>query len=646
LLGALIVLAALHIHGFSLPYWHKLLDRSPADEVLFGEARKIRIDDWAVHLPFALSQGAQSPGFPVHSDLIAYGGMDMRVGFPVPVADWVTLFRPQLWGYFAGNDFGLAWHWWFRVLALYLAGFLAFRILAAYASSADASQRSTTAFAAVAAVALVAAPFFQFWSFSYEPHVAASLLAFVAIAGVARAPSLGGMLGWGALLCGAAGWFALGLIYPPHQITLAYLTALVTGLWLWRERAAILARGSVALRIGVAVTALAAAALAVGTWYVRSSKAIQLVSGTIYPGGRFDSGGDLSLLRLLNNYFTLFLGEDSLREFQNISEGSAFLFLSPLILAVIALEWIGLRRKPEPLILWLGGFQALLAVYGFLGFPRVLAQTIFLGRLPAQRVILALGVADLLIVVLYLAGSARRIGRTRWAEWAIVAAWAAGLFALGMAIAARVESAGPLGIALIALLFMALAALVVFRSRFAIAALALLSVACTAWFNPVVRGGSGYLTENPLAQAILTLDRSEGGGTRWVVFNDPRLSNLFRAIGVRSVGGVHYYPQVELWRRLGLYERAAEQWNRYANVQFALKERGGPLGLQLPFLDQLVVRVHPDHPAFAALEADFLLYVGPDRHVLDDASALAWETSVGDAHIFRVALQRGASSMR
>ncbi len=197
-------------------------------------------------------------------------------------------------------------------------------------------------------------------------------------------------------------------------------------------------------------------------------------------------------------------------------------------------------------------------------------------------------------------------------------------------------------VAAIAVLFFAISALVVFRSRFAIAALALLSVVCTAWFNPVVRGGSAYLTENPLARAILTLDRREGGGTRWIVFNDPRLPNLLRAVGVRSVGGVHYYPQLELWKRLGLYDHAAEGWNRYANVQFALKANDGQIGLQLPFLDQVVVRVHPDQPAFAALEADFLIYAGKDRHVLDDAAALAWETSVDNAHIFRVA--RGYST--
>jgi hypothetical protein len=487
------------------------------------------------------------------------------------------------------------------------------------------------------ALALGAAPFFQFWSFSYEPHVAAALLVFVAIVGVLRAGSLARMTAWGALLAWSAGYFALGLLYPPHQITLAQLTVLVTGVVLWRERSALAARGRVALRAGVVAVALVAAALAVGVWAIRSWDAIRLVSGTVYPGSRFDTGGGLSALRLLNNYFTLFLGEDSLRAFQNISEGSAFLFLSPLILALVAVEYGAARRKPEPLLLWLGGFQALLLVYAFAGFPAFLAKAVFLGRLPAQRIVLALGVADVLMLVVFLGGRALPRALPRWAGWALAAAWGAALAALGAAIVARVESAGAIVVVGIALLFAGLAVLLAFRSRFAIAALALLSVACTSWFNPLVRGGAAYLAANPLAQAILTLDRAEGGGTRWVVFNDPRLANLFRAIGVRCVGGTHYYPQAELWQRLGLYDRAPEQWNRYANVQFALKERSGPLGLQVPFLDQLIVRVHPDHPAFAALEVDFLVYVGPDRHVLDDAAFLAWETSVGDAHLFRVA---------
>ena len=39
------LLVASQLHGYSLPVWHALLDGSPADEVLLGQARPVRSDE-------------------------------------------------------------------------------------------------------------------------------------------------------------------------------------------------------------------------------------------------------------------------------------------------------------------------------------------------------------------------------------------------------------------------------------------------------------------------------------------------------------------------------------------------------------------------------------------------------------------------
>ena len=41
-----LLLTGLRLHGFSLPFWHQVIDRSEASEVLWGEPRLIRGDDW------------------------------------------------------------------------------------------------------------------------------------------------------------------------------------------------------------------------------------------------------------------------------------------------------------------------------------------------------------------------------------------------------------------------------------------------------------------------------------------------------------------------------------------------------------------------------------------------------------------------
>src|SRR5437870_6291146 len=95
-LGLFLLLSLLRLHGFALPAWHEVIDRSPAAEILAGWPRNVRGDDWVVVLPLVFAQDAQEPKFPVASDLIGYGGVNTIVGYSVPVRSWVSLFRPQI----------------------------------------------------------------------------------------------------------------------------------------------------------------------------------------------------------------------------------------------------------------------------------------------------------------------------------------------------------------------------------------------------------------------------------------------------------------------------------------------------------------------------------------------------------------------
>ena len=105
---------------------------------------------------------------------------------------------------------------------------------------------------------------------------------------------------------------------------------------------------------------------------------------------------------------------------------------------------------------------------------------------------------------------------------------------------------------------------------------------------------------------------------------------------MRAINGVHYYPQRGLWRRLGLEGKGEEHYNRYAYITFQVADEKGEARLQLGATDGVVMRIHPDHPLFQRLELDYVVYVGIERHRLDDARALAWVASVGDKYIYRV----------
>ena len=64
---------SLHLHGFSLPRWHALLDDSSTDEVLLGQPRIVRMDDYSAALSSIFAQCQHRPAFPVFNNNIGLG---------------------------------------------------------------------------------------------------------------------------------------------------------------------------------------------------------------------------------------------------------------------------------------------------------------------------------------------------------------------------------------------------------------------------------------------------------------------------------------------------------------------------------------------------------------------------------------------
>ncbi len=605
-----------------------MIDGSAPGEVVLGTARAVRSDDWAVALPLALSQRAQTPRFPVSNPLAGFGeGTDGRVGSPVPVRSWLAVFRPQTWGYFLGDDVGLAWHWWSRALGLVWASWLAFAVLG--------GGRPLPALAA--AVALAFQPFFQFWSYVSEPIVAAAALGFAAAAGIALAEGTAAILLRGALLAWAAGCFALGWVYPPFQIPLAWLLVAAAAGWAFRERDRIARAGRLPLRAGVAAGAIVLAGVLVAVFAVECREPLQILAGTAYPGQRRIAGGDLSVPALFNAFQTAFLRKDGYAPLGNVCDAASFQFLSPAILLFVAWEAVARKRRPDPVVAAVGIYTVVLLLHALVGLPGFLARATLLDRVPGGRSVVGIGAASLVMTVAFVLGRAREdAGGGKRLAFAAAAAWAVAVFASGARLASFMPALAPWTPFAGALFAFVSALLVLSRHRACLAFLAAAAVASTAWFNPLVRGGSDYLRDNALSSQILALDRAAGGRSVWVVYDDRWLSNLFRAIGVRAVGGVHYYPQRELWSRLDPKGESEPAWNRYAHVVFSAGPVRDSARISAPFFDTVRVELCPESAAFRSLGASHVLAVGEQARRFDRSPVLARAGRVGDKHLFRV----------
>jgi hypothetical protein len=152
-------LVAAGLHGFSLPSWHAFLaDDGPMPELLAGRPRDVRSDDWYVQIPLALAQRAHEPAFPRVNGLIG-AGQDVILPIATPIRHPITLFRPEVWGFFLGADLGLAWMWWSRALGLF----------AVWACVAFLLAGRRTVYGALGGALVLFAPLMQLWSLNAAP---------------------------------------------------------------------------------------------------------------------------------------------------------------------------------------------------------------------------------------------------------------------------------------------------------------------------------------------------------------------------------------------------------------------------------------------------------------------------------------------
>ncbi len=615
-------LVALRVHGFSLAAWHEVIDGSAPSEVLLGKPRLIRSDDWKVHLPLLFAQTAQTPRFPVVNPSVGLG-QSMLLPIDAPVANWVSLFRPTMWGFLLGSDVGLAWLWWSRVLGLFGVWFAVLVVV----------TRGRFAPAATGAALLVCAPFFQFWAFNGAPQVTSMGAAFLATVALARARERRSVVAAAIALALAGAWFALA-IYPPYQVTLGWLyVALVAG-FLLDGRNSLPLRHHVALRaIALALAGVCVVAV-VAAFASEASDAIATMRNTAYPGRRMSSGAERNLAELWNANLGAPLWAENWGPLYNICEAASFWMLSPVPLALLL--WRRMRgERIDALTAAVALYALALSIYALVGIPAFLARVTALGFVPGKRAVIGIGLADAILLVRFAAcgAPARRDERTR--VFAIAVACFVALAGCSFWLERELPDARlpvllgfAFGNAVLAAFFLQL-------PRRALMALVALSAISTLWFNPLAVGGSAYLRDNPLAQAILEIDRAEGGQTTWVSFGRDDLPNLFRAIGVRALNGVHPIPQLELWKRIDPGGAFRNVYNRYAHIAFAAAPSGAPR-FQLHSQDYVIVQIRPNSDEFRALGVTHVLVLDDAAAVFERLSGFEPLATIGPHHLYRV----------
>ena len=616
---------ALRLHGFSLPFWHNYIDQSVASEVLLHEPRPIRTDDWLASLPIFLGQSKTQPSFNIINNQIG-SGLNSAL-FSVSFYKGITsVFRPWTWGVALDSDFGLSWMWCYRYFGIILTGFLFFGVMIP----------GKPWISVAGALILLFSSFVQYWALNNADVLMSFMLCVVGfyyvLCGTGRKVSIGA-----AVLLGWSGGCFLNTQYPPYQVPLAYLFLFfaVGLLILHRERISLRSLPRYVGLLAIALLVFVAAAI---SFYGDIHDIYDIAMHTDYPGTRFTTGGD-ALLRYLCGSILLRGRDGVLDAFMgNICNSGSFIFLFPALF-VAQLLLIGYtRRAPSPLVImgWLGfGGQF---YYTFHGVPPLFAKLSLLSMTTTHGMLIGMGLMDLALLVLFLAEWYQaRDNLSRWQRLTIYAVPVLCLGAFWTYLYVDIKALNP-ALVRSAYVFkvaamMILAVTCALRWQKGLLLLAIFAIQNTFWFNPVVKGGAKYLTDNLLSRKIVEITGNLPSESVWVAYDTATTSNLFRIIGVKSLGGVVWPPQVDFWKNeFHIKEADRPKYNRYAHVVFAKSASMTPI-LSNPSLDTLVVDLSPESEVFDRLHVNALLTNG-STEFFDNLKEFSRVYDIANNHIY------------
>ncbi len=610
------------LHGFSVPLFRDIIDGSSSTELLLGRYQWVRGDEWSMTVPNALAQLSHSPKFPEVNQNIGLG-QNMLVYPQMPVLHFFTVFRPSLWGFFLGPDTGLAWQWWFRALGLLYSFFLLFMLV----------SENQFRLSLLGSLAFLFSPFIQFWSLN-----AAEMLIPMALSVVLATSLLSTTRpDWERWLQSLALWwlgtnFAL-TFYPAFQIPLVYTAlGLVASLtWLKVQRQGVptdLAKRLIHLGL-VAGLILGTVAL----FYFKTSGPVEIMRHTVYPGLRHEIGGGESAVLFFSNFVNFFHHGGVYRLLKNICEASSFLFFFPLCVAASLLSLFFVRNRQLLTLLPLLAVLCFLLVWMFLGFPEPLPSWTLLKYVPDYRAKIAIGVINAIFIVAYLSETFR-VDLPQWLKSLLLAGWSGFLLYQGRALQIQAPELPLYVVHWSCLVITAVSGLILFRHRWAGHSLFVISLILTLSFNPVVRGGTRFLLDNPLSQEMKRLDQQEGGRSRWLVFGSQQLGNLPRILGLKSLSGQYFYPQLELWKKLDPIGKYAASYNRYAQTEWRVL-RGTAITMEIQPPAILFVHIDPTNEVLRRLSVKFFLVEGAASFFREQSSSFELVFSYANKHIFR-----------
>lgn len=574
------------IHGSSIYIWRDyVIDNQSADKVIFSSPKWIRSDEYFIQTPFILSQAAK--GFPTKNPAIGPGNTALITAFNLPVWHYTTLFKPQHWGFFVLDlERAFSFFWNYKIFVLLIAIFLLVMLLTG----------NNFFLSVIASLWFYFSSFTQWWfSLVISETVIDSCLIIICIIYILFSRRRLFVFLCPLLLIGSSLNFIFHF-YPPYQVLLFYLIIAVLISYIInivaQKQQEMIQRFSKnwPQRIVFLVVSFLAVIMLSLFFYFQNKEIFALIAQTVYPGQRISSGGGLGFFQYFSGLFGLSpVGSRSVFNFNNICEASSFVFLFFIPLFFITRSIIK-KEKIDYQVLFLLIYIIAISLWALIPFPSFIGKITLLNRVPFDRVMLGLGLANILAVILFFNQKSRLIKSSIKPKyfflfWLFIVWIMAGL-GLGL------HFLKPIQILVAStLLFLISLAILLKNKWFLFISLIIPLVFLNIGVNPVSIGLDPLETKNVEILKTVKEISDKDPGARWAVYGF-WLANFLKVTGADVLNGVQYLPN-GFASSLDANGEFNDVYNRYADIEL-LPNNGEAVTMTLKHSDYYVISVNPN----------------------------------------------------
>lgn len=551
----LILIVALNLNGSSIGSWDKIVSErsdNKTSDVIFGENREVRSDEWMVQTPFYFSQAESD--YPVVNKQYGKEGQNMIIAYNSPVKDWTVIGKPFNWGFlFLGKERGLSFYWGFKIIGMLLLSFEMVMIL----------TKRNKYLSLLGSFWLTFSPAIQWW---FMQHVGDLIFFTLAIMVASyhyianHQKKLLRLFMMGLIVINGIGFVLV--LYPAHQVPLVYLIVF------WLFGTLIHFRKELVLDIWdlpIIIGGLGIIGIVLFHFYNTSKDAIDATLNTIYPGRREASGGG----RPPSDYF-YFLTNWKLPfadfKFHGTNNGEVASYFNFFPLTVLLSPFIIFTKQGKEekyLGAILGLFCCFMFGWTFFGYSHSIAKVLMLTYVTSTRGLVTLGFGSVLLSLWMI--------HFIW-EYVRVPGWVKLIF-LGLILALANHSLVTSVMGLYFNRFEMLMTLIVFAlilfsllfklKKIFLLTMSLVVLASGIFVNPVVHG-TGAIDKKTLAEEIVRIKKEDPEAV-WLSEGD--LYNFTPALGVNTINSVRFYPDMKLWHKIDPKHKHEKIYNRYAHTR-------------------------------------------------------------------------------